>query len=132
MIIVIKKLKKEAIVPEYQTEGAACFDLHACTNDPIVIWPGDFAAIPTGLAFEVPDGFELQIRARSGLAAKYGIGIVNGIGTIDSDYRGEIFAILINWGKEPFVVEKDMRIAQGTVKKFEKVEFIKEVLKLVQ
>ncbi len=107
-------------LPEYHTAGAAGFDFLAAVSKPIILQPGKRAIIPTGLYFVVPTGFELQIRARSGLAAKYGIGLANGIGTIDSDYRGEILVILINHGEEPFKVNRGDRIAQGVIARHEK------------
>jgi dUTP pyrophosphatase len=102
-------------LPEYATEGAAGMDLRALLDAPIVIAPGKRALIPTGLRIELPLGFEAQVRARSGLAAKHGIGLVNGVGTIDSDYRGEIQVCLINLGEETFTVSKGDRIAQMVV-----------------
>ena len=87
--------------------------------------PGEYKAVTSGIAVEVPVGYELQIRARSGWSAKHGVGLVNGIGTIDSDYRGEICAILINWGKEPFVIENGDRIAQIMINKIEKIQWNK-------
>jgi len=119
----IKRVRKDAILPEYQTAGAAGFDFHACLNEPITIAPGDSAAIPTGVAVEIPAGFELQIRARSGMAFKNNVGLVNGVGTIDADFRGEMMVKLINFGKEDFVVEPGMRIAQGIVAKVERIEW---------
>lgn len=123
MRIAIKRLRESAILPTYQTDGAACMDLHACIDSSVTLEPGEYKAIPTGIALELPGGYELQVRARSGWAAKHGVGLVNGIGTIDSDYRGEITAILINWGKESFVIEPNDRIAQMTIKEFERVEW---------
>ena len=85
-----KKLSPKALIPAIQTEGAACFDLVACLDAPLEIKTGEVHLIPTGLAVSIPAGYEMQVRARSGLAAKHGFCLVNGIGTIDSDYRGEI------------------------------------------
>lgn len=104
-------------LPQYQTSGAAGMDLVAAVEEtqPVTIAPGEWAAIPTGLAIALPPGFEAQVRPRSGLARKHGIGIVNAPGTIDSDYRGEISVLLINWGKTPFVVRRGERIAQIVV-----------------
>lgn len=99
-------------LPHYMTEGASGMDLHAAVEDQITIDPGEVAMIPTGLLVAVPPGYELQIRPRSGLAAKKGIGILNSPGTIDSDYRGEIKVIMINLGPEIFVVKRGDRIAQ--------------------
>lgn len=108
------------ILPRYETEGSAGMDIRAYIDAPIHIEPGDRALIPTGLFMEIPAGYEVQIRARSGLAVKYGIGLTNGIGTIDSDYRGEIKVSLINWGHETFTVRNGDRIAQMVVASYEK------------
>ncbi len=115
------KVKEKAILPEYQTAQAAGMDLHACIDAPITLMPMERRAISTGLAVELPVGYELQIRARSSMGLKHGITMVNGIGTIDSDYRGEISVLLINLGQEPFVIEPDMRIAQAVVAAHERV-----------
>lgn len=123
MIIKIKKLKSTAIVPEYKTEHAAASDLCACIDEPYILKSGQFTTISTGIAIELPPGYEAQIRARSGNAAKHGIGVVNGIGTIDSDYRGELGVILINHGKEDFVINHGDRIAQMIIAKYETVQF---------
>lgn len=104
-----------ASLPYYASEGAAGADVRAHIENEIVIEPGATALIPTGLFFEIPDGYEIQVRPRSGLALKFGITVLNTPGTIDSDYRGELKVILINHGKEPFVVEKEMRIGQIVV-----------------
>lgn len=117
----IMKVKEKAILPEYQTAQAAGMDLHACIDAPITLMPMERRAISTGLAVELPVGYELQIRARSSMGLKHGITMVNGIGTIDSDYRGEISVLLINLGQEPFVIEPDMRIAQAVVAAHERV-----------
>jgi len=108
--------------PKYETAGAAGMDLRARVDNPVTLEPGGRALIPTGLRIELPVGYEAQVRARSGLAAKHGIGLVNGIGTIDSDYRGEIKICLINWGDEPFIVNDGDRIAQMVVAKYVRAE----------
>jgi dUTP pyrophosphatase len=102
----------EVPLPAYQTAGAAGLDLSAAVADPVVIPPGERRFVPAGIAVAIPEGFEGQVRPRSGLALKHGIGIVNSPGTIDSDYRGEIGIVLINHGAEPFVVTRGARIAQ--------------------
>ena len=99
-------------LPRYMSEGAAGMDLHAAVLDPVVVAPGRTALIPTGVAIAIPPGYEGQIRARSGLALKHGLFVLNGPGTIDSDYRGEIGVIVANFGPEPFRVERGDRIAQ--------------------
>jgi len=129
MIVKFNKLNSIAIIPSYQTEHSAGMDVSACLEQPIVIKPLQRTIVPTGLAVEVPEGFEVQVRARSGLSAKYGISLVNGIGTIDADYRGEIGVILVNLGEKDFVVNSGDRIAQLVIAKYEKVE-IKETNKL--
>lgn len=117
----IKLLKKGAQVPEYHTDGAAAVDISACIDRPIIIEPMGRAAIPTGIAVELPKGYELQLRARSGLSIKQGLGLVNGVATIDSDFRGEIQVLAINWGNEAVEVTNGMRIAQGVVARYEHV-----------
>ncbi len=111
------------ILPFYETEGSAGMDLRAFIKEPMTLKPGQRMLVPTGLYIELPVGYEAQIRARSGLAIKKGIGLVNGIGTIDSDYRGEIKVILINWGEEDFVIENGDRIAQMIIARYERVEW---------
>lgn len=106
------KLSQGAKVPEYQTEGSAGADICACLCQPVCLKSGEIEAVPTGLFFEIPVGFEVQIRPRSGLALKNGITCLNTPGTIDSDYRGEIKVILINHGKEDFIINHGDRIAQ--------------------
>ena len=117
MKIKIKTLS--GILPQYETEGSAGMDIRAYIDEPAVIEPGCRALVPTGLFMEIPPGYEVQIRARSGLAVKHGIGLTNGVGTIDSDYRGEIKVYLINWGDEPFTVNNGDRIAQMVVARYE-------------
>ena len=113
--ILIKRLSKEVSLPKYETSGSSGMDLAAYIDSNININPGQIAIIPTGLALSIPKGFEVQIRPRSGLAAKQKISVLNTPGTIDADYRGEIKVILINLGQETFKVEKGLRIAQMVV-----------------
>ena len=119
MNVPIKKLKDGAILPEYQTAQAAGMDLHACVDGPVTLAPMERQMIPTGLAIALPVGYEAQVRARSGLSIKHGITMVNGIGTIDADYRGEIGVLVINLGQEPFTIEPNMRIAQLVINRYE-------------
>ncbi len=105
----------EVPLPAYQTEGSAGMDLSAAIPEPWVLKPGERRLVPTGLKLAIPDGFEAQVRPRSGLALKHGIGMVNAPGTIDSDYRGPLGVILVNHGAEPFVIEPLSRIAQLVV-----------------
>ena len=113
--ILIKRLSREVSLPKYETNGSSGMDLAANVSDIVNIEPGKTAIIPTGLALSIPKGFEVQIRPRSGLAAKQKISVLNTPGTIDADYRGEIKVILINLGQESFKVEKGLRIAQMVV-----------------
>lgn len=105
-------ISKSGRLPEYKTKGASGFDIHAYLDEPVTLKPGERKLVPTGLFFEIPEGCEAQVRARSGLAIKHGIGLVNSIGTIDSDYRGEIKVPLINFGDEEFTIKDGERIAQ--------------------
>ncbi|HAQ67623.1 MAG TPA: dUTP diphosphatase [Phycisphaerales bacterium] len=109
------RLHQGAQLPAYQTEHAAGLDLHACIEAPVTLAPGDIAMIPCGFAMAIPHGFEAQVRPRSGLATKHGIGMPNSPGTVDSDYRGEMKVPLVNLGRAPFTVEHGMRIAQMVV-----------------
>ena len=110
--ILIKRLSKDVALPKYETEGSSGLDLAANTDKQIKIMPGKSEIIPTGLAVAIPKNFEIQIRPRSGLAAKSQISVLNTPGTIDADYRGELKVILINLGDKIFVIEKGFRIAQ--------------------
>ena len=110
--ILIKKLSKSINLPKYETEGSSGMDLTANINKSIEIEPGKTSIIPTGISLSIPKNFEIQIRPRSGLAAKNQISVLNTPGTIDADYRGEIKVILINLGIKTFTVEKGTRIAQ--------------------
>ena len=111
-------------LPEYETNSSAGMDLRAYLPDgSISLDPKQRTLIGTGLFFEIPQGFEVQIRPRSGLALKHGVTVLNSPGTIDPDYRGEIKVILINHGEEPFLIEHEMRIAQMVVSKYQQVQF---------
>jgi len=103
-------------LPTYQSEHAAGMDVHAHLVENVTIAPGKIALIPTGFAIAVPEGYEAQLRARSGLACKFGVTLPNAIGTIDADYRGEVKVALINLGQSDFVIEPGMRIAQMIIK----------------
>ncbi len=129
MEVKIKKLSENALLPEYQTEHAAAMDVHACLDAPMTLRPLERAMVPTGLAIEIPVGFEMQVRARSGLSIKHGLALVNGIGTIDADYRGELNILMINLGQEPFVIEPGMRVAQLLLSKYDKISWqVAEIL----
>ena len=108
-------------LPSYQTDGSAGLDLCAALAEPLTLAPGERRLIPTGLMLEIPPGFEGQVRPRSGLALRHGIGMVNSPGTIDSDYRGPVGVILVNLGQVPYVVEPLARIAQLVIARFERV-----------
>lgn len=99
-------------LPAYETPGSAGMDIRAAAESALVLEPGERSLVPTGIILEIPAGYEVQIRPRSGLAYKHGITCLNTPGTIDSDYRGEIMILLINHGAEPFTIERGMRIAQ--------------------
>ena len=113
--ILIKRLSKDIPLPKYETDGSSGLDLAANNTEKIEIIPGKSEIIPTGLAVTIPKEFEIQIRPRSGLAAKNQISVLNAPGTIDADYRGEIKVILINHSDKSFIVEKGLRIAQMIV-----------------
>jgi dUTP pyrophosphatase len=108
----VLQLRKEAQLPAYMTSGAAGADLHAALIAPLRLAPGARALVPTGVAIEVPPGFEGQVRPRSGRAVKDGVTVLNAPGTIDSDYRGEVSVLLINLGQEPVTIASGDRIAQ--------------------
>ena len=110
-------------LPQYATEFSAGMDLKANIDEPIVLGILDRTMVPTGLFIELPEGFEAQIRPRSGLAAKHGITVTNAPGTIDADYRGEICVLLVNLGKEAFTINPGERIAQMVVARHERVEW---------
>lgn len=120
----IKIITESGILPKYETAGSAGFDIAAFLKEPVTLQPGERRLISTGIYMEIPPGYEAQVRARSGLAIKHGIGLVNGIGTIDSDYRGEVKVPLINWGQEPFTVTDGLRIAQVVICKYEQAELV--------
>jgi dUTP pyrophosphatase len=104
-------------LPSYATNGSAGMDIYAALEKPITIFRSAIEMVPTNISVEIPDGYEIQVRPRSGLAAKHGIGILNSPGTIDSDYRGEIKIIIVNFGKEDFIIQPAERIAQLVVSK---------------
>ena len=121
--VLVKKLSPKAELPKYKTEGSSGMDLMALIENPITIKPQNSALIPTGLSIAIPEDTEVQIRPRSGLAAKSSVSVLNTPGTIDSDYRGEIKIILFNHGKEDFTVNNNDRIAQMILMPVLKAEF---------
>ncbi len=112
----------EIPLPSYATEGSSGMDIRAVLKEPETLKPGEVKLISTNLSVEIPIGYEIQVRPRSGLAAKYGIGVLNSPGTIDSDYRGEVKIILFNFGKDPFEIKSGERIAQIILSKVYKAE----------
>ena len=120
----IKVVSKSGHMPEYATAGSAGADLRAYLPEgPVTMKPGERRLIPTGLFVELPEGVEAQVRARSGLSIKHGIGLVNGVGTVDSDYRGEWNVPLINWGQEEYTIHNGDRIAQVVFSRYIQAEF---------
>jgi dUTP pyrophosphatase len=119
----IKVKIKGRFIPQYKSEQAAGCDLFADIEKDIVIGPREFYTIPTGISIEIPQGYEAQVRPRSGLAKNYGVGIVNSPGTIDADYRGEVKVILYNLGNRPFRIKNRDRIAQLVFSRVERAEF---------
>lgn len=122
--ITIKVIKDEGVtLPKYETLGAAGMDVRANIKEPITLDSLDRVLIPLGLKLEIPEGYEVQVRPRSGLALKHGIGMANSIGTIDSDYRGEIGAIIVNLSKEPYTIQPQERIGQIVLNKVSQIEW---------
>ncbi len=119
----IKIISKSGRLPSYETEGSAGADLRAYLAEPVTLMPGERKLIPTGLFVELPPGVEAQVRARSGLSIKHGIGLVNGVGTVDSDYRGEWNVPVINFGDQPYTIHDGDRIAQVVFSSYLKAEF---------
>ena len=121
--VLVKKLDPKVKLPSYKTDGSSGMDLLAFINNPIIIAPGTSELISTGISIAIPNDFEIQIRPRSGLAAKSNISVLNTPGTIDSDYRGEIKIILYNHGKKEFIVNNNDRVAQMVLMPVSKVDF---------
>jgi dUTP pyrophosphatase len=126
-ILRVKKLRENAILPTYMTEHAAGMDLYAALDGTLVVAPGERTLVPTGLALEIPPGYEGQVRPRSGLALKKGISLPNSPGTIDADYRGEVGIIVINHGADPVTFEAGDRIAQLIIAPVERVSLLEVV-----
>ena len=121
--LLFRRLREDALdipLPSYATDHSSGLDLRCC--EPVTLQPHEVMLVPTGLAIEIPEGFEGQVRPRSGLALKHGITCLNSPGTIDADYRGELKVILINHGKEPVAFERGARIAQLVIASYERVE----------
>lgn len=111
-------------LPKYMTEHSAGLDLHAANGQPITIAPGEIKLVPTGLFLEIPEGYEGQVRARSGLALRHGLMLPNAPGTIDADYRGELQVVLANCSRAPYTIERGMRFAQLVINRVEQVEVV--------
>ena len=129
MILKIERLAHNKVLPEYKTEGAAGMDLCAAISEPITLKPLERKLIPTGLKIELEHGYEAQIRPRSGLSIKHGITLINCIGTIDEDYRGEVCIPVVNVSNEEYTILPDERIAQMIIAKYEqaKIEVVTEL-----
>ncbi len=118
----IKRLSNNRFVPEYKTEGAAGMDLCAAISEPVTLRPLERALIPTGLTIELEHGYEAQIRPRSGLSIKHGITLINCVGTIDEDYRGEVCIPVVNLSNETYTIQPDERVAQMIIAKVEQAD----------
>ncbi|MGN0017729.1 MAG: dUTP diphosphatase [Candidatus Gastranaerophilaceae bacterium] len=129
MILKIERLKNNRTLPEYKTQGAAGMDLCAAIEEPIILKPMERKLIPTGLKIELEHGYEAQIRPRSGLSIKHGITLINCVGTIDEDYRGEVCVPIVNLSQEEYTIQPDERIAQMVIAKYEqaKIEVVTEL-----
>lgn len=119
----IKVISKSGFLPTYETEGSAGADIRAYLKEAVTLRPGERMLIPTGLFIELPPGIEAQVRARSGLSIKHGISLVNGVGTVDSDYRGEWNIPVINFGQKPYTIHNGDRIAQVIFSSYVRGEF---------
>ncbi|MFV0440646.1 MAG: dUTP diphosphatase [Lachnospirales bacterium] len=128
--ITIERIKsaKDLPMPTYQTDGSSGMDLHANVQEDFTLNPGEIQKISVGIKLKLPVGYEAQVRPRSSLGAKYGITLANSVGTIDSDYRGEIFVPLINLGKEPFIVKRGERVAQMIIATYTKANIIEDIV----
>lgn len=124
LVLPIRLLPHGLGLPRYETEGAAGLDLVAAVDEPVALESFGRALVPTGIALQLPDGYEAQVRPRSGLALRHGVTVLNAPGTIDADYRGEVMVLLVNFGVLPFRVERGMRIAQLVVAPVTRVEAV--------
>lgn len=122
MILKIERLEHNRILPEYKTEGAAGMDLCAAINEPVTLKPLERTLIPTGLKIELEHGYEAQIRPRSGMSIKHGITLINCVGTIDEDYRGEVCIPVVNISNDEYTIQPDERIAQMVISKYEQAK----------
>ena len=133
-VLKIKRLENNRILPEYKTEGAAGMDLCAAISEPVELKPLERKLIPTGLKIELEHGYEAQIRPRSGLSIKHGITLINCVGTIDEDYRGEVCIPVVNISSEAYTIQPDERIAQMVIARAEqaKIEVVTELTDTVR
>ncbi len=133
-VLKIQRLPHNVNVPEYKTEGAAGMDLCAAITEPVVLKPLERKLIPTGLKIELEHGYEAQIRPRSGLSIKHGISLINCVGTIDEDYRGEVCIALVNLSNQAYVIQPGERVAQMVIAKYEqaKIEVVTELSETVR
>lgn len=129
MILKIERLEHNKVLPEYKTEGAAGMDLCAAISEPVTLKPLERKLIPTGIKIELEHGYEAQVRPRSGLSIKHGITLINCVGTIDEDYRGEVCIPMVNVSNEEYTIMPDERIAQMVIAKYEqaKIEVVTEL-----
>lgn len=134
MILKIQRLPHNRILPEYKTAGASGMDLSAAIDEPIVLKPLERCLVPTGLKIELEHGYEAQVRPRSGLSIKHGITLINCVGTIDEDYRGELCIPVVNISNEEYTIQPDERIAQIVIAKYEqaKIEVVTELTETVR
>lgn len=134
MILKIQRLPHNRILPEYKTAGASGMDLSAAIDEPIVLKPLERCLVPTGLKIELEHGYEAQVRPRSGLSIKHGITLINCVGTIDEDYRGELCIPVVNISNEEYAIQPDERIAQMVIAKYEqaKIEVVTELTETVR
>lgn len=123
MRVKIKRLRPNIELPRYHTTDSAGMDLMAAIDTPITLKPLERKLVPAGFSIEIPVGYEVQIRARSGMSLKHGITAANGVGTVDADFRGEICAILVNLSNQDFTIEPGMRVAQMVLSKYEQIEW---------
>ncbi len=134
MILKIQRLPHNRVLPEYKTDGASGMDLSAAIDEPIVLKPLERCLVPTGLKIELEHGYEAQVRPRSGMSIKHGITLINCVGTIDEDYRGEVCVPVVNISNEEYAIQPEERIAQMVIAKYEqaKIEVVTELTETVR
>ena len=134
MILKIQRLPHNRVLPEYKTDGASGMDLSAAIDEPIVLKPLERCLVPTGLKIELEHGYEAQVRPRSGMSIKHGITLINCVGTLDEDYRGEVCVPVVNISNEEYAIQPEERIAQMVIAKYEqaKIEVVTELTETVR